>query len=223
MIRQTLLTLAAACGLALAAAAPALAEQPFPVNFHTFDLSSGTTSGLTYSRGALKLASSGLGSRSYLDPFANANSDGVDGSGLYEYGRWTSDAYPLSFPFNELVSSWNAQTPVGTWVESEVLPLFADGHPAKWYVLGRWTYSDSDFHRTSVGGQGDADGYVSIDTFFAKDHPAIGYRLRMTLLRRAGSAASPTVSRFSAIASDLTNQKSMFPSATTMTGTTIDL
>ena len=40
---------------------------------------------------------------------------------------------------------------------------------AKWYILGRWSYGDSDFHRTSVGGQGDANGFVSIDTFFAKD------------------------------------------------------
>ena len=63
---------------------------------------------------------------------------------------------------------------------------------AKWYVLGRWSYGDSDFHRTSVGGQGDADGFVSIDTFFTKDHPAVAYRLRLTLFRRAGSSATPS-------------------------------
>src|SRR5207248_844551 len=130
----------------------------------------------------------------------------------------------LSFPFNELVSSWNANTPVGTWVQSEVLPQFDDGHWAsKWYILGRWSYGDSDFHRTSVGGQGDADGYVAIDTFFAKDHPAVAYRLRLTLFRRAGSSSTPTLTRFSAIASNLTNEKNIFPSATTMDGTTIDL
>ena len=131
--------------------------------------------------------------------------------------------YPLVFEFNELVSSWNAKTPAGTWIQSEVEPQLDDGHWGKWYVLGRWAYGDSDFHRTSVGGQGDADGFVSIDTFFAKDHPAIAYRLRLTLFRRAGSTATPTVSRYSAIASNLTNQKNSFPSATTMTGTTIDL
>src|SRR5438477_8616714 len=27
----------------------------------------------------------------------------------YDYGTWTSPAYPLSFAFNELVSSWDAQ------------------------------------------------------------------------------------------------------------------
>ena len=136
---------------------------------------------------------------------------------------WTSDWTPLNFPFTELVSSWNSKTPSGTWIQSEVQPKLDNGIEAKWYKLGRWSYGDSDFHRTSVGGQGDANGFVSIDTFFAKDHPAVAYRLRLTLFRRAGSSATPTVSRYSAIASDLRNQKSTFPSATTMGGIAKDL
>jgi hypothetical protein len=211
------------CAVALCAT-PAFAAQPYPLDYHAFDLSSGSASGVPYRNGSLRLGSSGLGMFAYTDPFANVNADGVDGSGVYESGTWTSGVYSLSFPFDELVSSWNAKTPLGTWVQSEVLPQFADGHWAsKWYILGRWSSNDSDFHRTSVGGQGDADGYVAIDTFFAKDHPAIAYRLRLTLYRRVGIATTPTVSRFSAIASNLTNQKNTFPSTTTMDGTTIDL
>ena len=223
MLRHAQVTVATVVVLLLASAAPALAAQPFPLDYHNFALGSGTVSGLTYSGGALTLASSGLGSFTYVDPYANFNSDGVDGSGVYRSGTWTSDVYTPSFAFDELVSSWNAKTPVGTWIQSEVQPQLSDGHWAKWYILGRWTYSDSDFHRTSVGHQGDSDGYIAIDTFFAKDHPAIAYRLRLTLFRRAASTATPTVSRFSAIASNLRNQKNSFPSATTMTGTTIDL
>src|SRR6478672_8473589 len=224
MIRQTLVTIAAACALVLASAAPALAAQSYPINFHTFDLSSETTSGLSSSGGSLTLAAGGLSSLAYTDPYANANGDGVDGSGIYQTGTWESGVYPLTFSFDQLVSSWNAHTPAGTWVQSEVLPQFDDGHwSSKWYILGRWSYGDSDFHRTSVGGQGNADGYVAIDTFVAKDHPAIAYRLRLTLARRMGSASSPSVSRFSAVASNLTNQKGSFPSSTTMTGATIIL
>jgi len=104
-----------------------------------------------------------------------------------------------------------------------VQPLLDNGHVAKWYILGRWSYGDSQFHRTSVRGQGDADGFVSIDTFFTKDHPAVAYRLRLTLFRRAGSSETPTVSRYSAIASNLTNQKGTFPSPTTMGGVAKDL
>ena len=99
----------------------------------------------------------------------------------------------MNFPFNELVSSWNSKTPPGTWIQSEVRPQLDNGHWAKWYILGRWKRlrrrDDPGFHRTSVGGQGDADGFVSIDTLFTKDHPAVAYQLRLTIFRRAGPTA----------------------------------
>jgi hypothetical protein len=225
MIRRQLVLAAAAGAFALAAAAtPALAAQPFPVNFRAVDFSAGTLSGLTLTRsGTLTLAGSGLATTPYTDPYANANGDGVDGSGTYESGSWTSPVYPLSFGFDELVSSWNASTPAGTWVQSEVQPKLDDGHWARWYILGRWTSGDTDFHRTSVGGQGDADGFVSIDTFFAKDHPATAYRLRLTLFRRAGTTATPVATRYSAVASSCVNQTNTFPSPTTMHGKTVEL
>src|SRR5215213_1222864 len=227
MTRHVVLTVAAAAALALAAAAPADAAQPFPVNFHTFSFGAQDSSrvGAVLSGGSLSLATSGLSVlHGYTDPHANYNGDGADGSGDYAYGRWTSGVYEVQFPYNQLVASWNAKTPAGTWVEVEVMPRFDDGHWAtKWYVLGRWAYGDSSFHRTSVGGQGDADGYVAIDTFIAKDHPAVAYRLRVTLFRLASSSASPTLDRLSAVASNLTNQKGSFPSSTTMNGTAVDL
>jgi hypothetical protein len=227
MIRYTLASIIAAAAVALVGAAPSSAAQPYPLYFKTFALGSpDSTSGTVYSGGAVKLATSGLsGPFSYTDPFANYYGDGADGSGNYVYGTWTSGVTQLDFPFNELVSSWNAKTPVGTWIQVEMRPQMDDGHWAKWYILGRWTYSDSDFHRTSVGHQGDADGYVAIDTFFAKDHPAIAYRLKLTLFRRVGlsSSITPSVARLSAIASNLTNEKMTFPSETTMDGQMIDL
>jgi hypothetical protein len=226
MIRHVLVTVAAAAALGLTAAAPALAAQPYPINFENFSFGAAdsTRSGTVLSDGSLVLASSGLsGPVDYLDPFAGYFGDGADGSGAYESGTWTSGVTDLSFPFNELVASWNANTPAGTWVQVEMRPQLEDGHWAKWYILGRWAYGDSDFHRTSVGGQGDADGFVAIDTFFTKDHPAVAYQLRLTLFRRAGTSASPTVSRLSAVSSNLTNQKGSFPSSTTMSGTTVEL
>ena len=132
----------------------------------------------------------------------------------------------MSFPFTELVSSWNAKTTPGTWIQSEVMAQLNNGHWTKWYILGRWTYNDSDFHRTSVGGQGDADGFISVDTLFTKDHPAVAYRLRLTILRRAeltAAQAPVSVSRYSAIVSNLRNQRSTFPSETTMTGEPVEL
>jgi hypothetical protein len=225
MTKRWLLLVCAAAVLGLVGTAPALAAQPYPLNYKTFafNASDSTRSGTVLSGGSLALGSSGLGSLSYADPFANYSGDGVDGSGDYISGTWTSGVTNLSFGFNELVSSWNASTPSGTWVQVEVQPQIDDGHWAKWYILGRWSSDDYSFHRTSVGGQGDADGFVSIDTFFAKDHAAIAYRLRATLYEKVGASSGPTLSRLSAIASNLTNQKGSFPSKTTMTGTAVDL
>jgi len=219
MMRKLLYTVVAAAALALVGTAPALASQSNPLNYKTFalDAADSTRDGTVLSGSSLTLASSGLGSLVYTDPFANYSGDGVDGTGTYSSGTWISGVTNLSFPFNELVSSWNAHTPDGTWIQVEVQPQIDDGHWAKWYILGRWSSSDYAFHRTSVGGQGDADGFVSIDTFFAKDHPAIAYRLRATLYRKSGTTASPTLSRLSAIAMNTTNQKMNFPSTSTIT------
>jgi hypothetical protein len=231
MLRRVIVLLGLAAGLLLASAAPAFALQPYPLNFNTVDFTSGTTHGLDLEGGTtLKLANSGTEPFTYADPFSSLQVLGhdVDGSGDYVSGTWTSPIYPLSFPFNELVSSWNSQTPQGTFVQSEVRPQLDNGHWAKWYILGQWSYndfvegsSDPGFHRTSVGHQGDADGFVAIDTFFTKDHPAVSDQLRLTIYRRVGltDAQAPVrVTRYSAVASNLTNQQQTFPSATTMDG-----
>src|SRR5262249_13560611 len=233
MLRRVIVLFGLAAGLLLASAAPALALQPYPLNFNNVNFAQGTTQGLhlDVSTGTLKLATSGTEPFTYADPFSSLQVLGhdVDGSGDYVSGTWTSPIYTLNnFAFNELVSSWNSKTPPGTFVQSEVKPQLNNGHWAKWYILGRWAYndfvegsSDPGFHRTSVGGQGDADGFVSIDTFFTKDHPAVSYQLRLTIFRRAGltDAQAPVrVTRYSAVASNLTNQQQTFPSATTMDG-----
>ena len=223
MTRRWLLLVCAAAVLGLVGTAPALAAQPYPLNFKTFTFDASGSGTVLTPGGSLQLGSPGLGSLAYADPFGNYSGDGVDGTGDYVSGTWTSGFTSLSFGFNELVSSWNANTPLGTWVQVEVQPRLADGHLAKWYILGRWSSDDYSFHRTSVGGQGDADGFVSIDTFFTKDHPATAYRLRATLYRKTTASAGPRLNRLSAIASNLTNQKGSFPSKTTMSGTGIDL
>ena len=192
------------------------------------DFSSGATEGLVESSGELTLASGEIETISYADPHASVPVLGaaVDGSGTYSYGTWTSPVYDLSFPFDELVSSWNARTSPGAWIQSEVQPRLEDGEWAKWYVLGRWAYDDADFHRASVSGQEDGDGLVATDTFRTKDRAAIAYRLRLTIYRRTGligAEAPVSVSRYSAVAADLRNGQQGFPSATTMSGEAIDL
>ena len=127
-------------------------------------------------------------------------------------GTWTSPWFTTGFGFSELVASWNADTPAGTWIQVEMRARTTKGTTTNWYVMGKWAYGDADIQRASVGGQSDADGYVAIDTFFAKDHPMTAYQLQVELLRAAGSTASPTVTLLGAVASDAPNWKPYAPS-----------
>jgi hypothetical protein len=189
-------------------AGPAAASQAYPVSYHSFALSAGL--GTTFRNGALTLGSSDLTSTSYADPYLGTTR-------TYDMGSWTSPNFSTGLGFNELVSSWIAQTPSGTFVRVFMSADRGDGTSTKWYTMGIWASGDGDIYRRSVGGQGDADGYIAIDTFFAKDHPMFGYQLRLELYRLAGSSASPSVRRIGAVASDPVNTKPYLPSTTTMT------
>ena len=174
VIRGTLAAVAFALVTVVGPAAAA-EKQAYPVGFHSFALSSGTTAGTQLDKGGgLVLSRSGLTTITYADPFGYPPRD-------YQAGTWTSPWQSTGFGFMELVSSWNADTPAGTWIQVEMrATAAADGHVTKWYVLGRWAYGDADIHRTSVGGQGDKDGYVAIDTFVPKN-PMSAYELWLTL------------------------------------------
>ena len=183
-------TVVAVALAALAVTGSALAAQvPFPVKYTSFKGSAGFAggafTGTTVSGGALVLGSA-------------------------PSGTWTSPFVTTSFGFSELVASWNADTPTGTYVQVEMQGITSRNTETKWYVMGRWAYGEDTILRTSVGGQGDADGFVAIDTFFAKDKPLTGYRLKVTLY--GGGGASPAVRMVGAFASDPRNAKPAIPS-----------
>jgi hypothetical protein len=181
-----------------------------PISFETVDFGAGVLSGLVDSGGVLTLAAGPLESFEYEDPFAPVGILGraVDGSGTYLCGSWTSPVVPTSFEPDQIVTSWNSKTAAGTWIQSEVRARVAGGRWTRWYVLGRWVYDDSDFHRASVGGQDDRDGRVAFDVLSLQE-PADGYQLRLTIFRRAELApaeAPVTVSRYSAVVSSGTDR-----------------
>src|SRR5438067_5503625 len=114
---------------------------------------------------------------------------------------WTSPAFSPGFAFTELVASWNADTTASSLVEVDMQASPDGSYWTKWYVMGRWTYDDTVFHRTSVGGQGDGDGYVAIDTFVAGKVPMTSYRLRATLTRASAKDATPVLRALGAMSS----------------------
>jgi hypothetical protein len=98
-----------------------------------------------------------------------------------------------------VVPSWNAETTPGSLVEVELQARTRAGSETDWYCLGRWTFADEAFARTSVPGQEDAFGSVATDTFRAATS-LTAYRLRLTLTAAGGKV--PTVRLLAAIASD---------------------
>ncbi|MET9322082.1 peptidase C39 family protein [Streptomyces sp. NPDC003038] len=140
------------------------------------------------------------GRTTYADPHTGKKS-------TWEYATWTSPAHRSAVPATEAIASWNARTPVGTWIQIELCGTYTDGTATPWYVMGRWASGDGDIRRTSVDGQTDGKSTVGTDTL-AVDAPATGlriadWRLRLTLYRRPGADRGPTVWLAGAMASDV--------------------
>ncbi len=161
------------------------------------DFGTGTADGTTVTGNALTLASV-AGTRSYTDPF------GSGGPRSYDYATWTSASVSPGFGLTELVASWNASTPGGTWIQVDARGVTGGGSTTKWYVMGRWAADDNELHRTSVPSQGDANGSVAIDTFVAASGVTlVSWQVRVTLYRPAGGTDTPTVRSIGAMASAL--------------------
>ncbi|WP_093154976.1 C39 family peptidase [Saccharopolyspora antimicrobica] len=194
-MRRTIVLMAVVGALALAAVGcgPS-AEQ---VDFHEWssgqDFRSGAAEGTDVVGDGIRIG----------DPVGTVQHPSPDGGTRdYDYARWTSPPHRTGFAATQLVTSWNASTPPGTWVQVEMRGRTTGGADTGWYVMGRWASGDADIHRTSVGGQSDAHGTVNVDTFTANPGEELaGYRLRVTLHRAAGTSASPSVSMVGAMTS----------------------
>ncbi|HET6635995.1 MAG TPA: peptidase C39 family protein [Streptomyces sp.] len=141
-----------------------------------------------------------VGTMDYRDPHTGRTA-------TWEYATWTSDRHHLSVPSTEVITSWNAQTPAGTWIRVELQGRYSDGSHTPWYTMGIWTAGDGDDvpRRTSVGDQGDGKSSIWTDTFSIDDAAGglrlLSYRIRLTLLRTPGSDATPMVWRIGAMGS----------------------
>jgi hypothetical protein len=115
-----------------------------------------------------------------------------------------------SGPFQELIASWNAETPPGTWIEVRLRARIggdtgagAAGRWTRWYELGSWSLDSGPDRRQSVKGQRDEDGRVSTDTVMLAA-PASAYQLGLRLradAEAASAAHTPTVSLAAVLAS----------------------
>jgi hypothetical protein len=187
-----IVTLALTVAAIAAGSVPAAAKSssgPPSASFARFVLSDGTHIGTAAGSAGLTL-SGALATGTYTDPYATGGPHDI----AYQSGSWVSAPVTSPFAFDELVASWNATTPDGTWIQTE-MQATGSGRTTKWYLLGIWASGDGTIHRTSRSAQGDADGFVAIDTFIRskKAAPLTSYQLRVTLYRVAGTSGSPAV------------------------------
>jgi len=172
------------------------------VTFHAWRGRAGFTGGrhrgTTVRHGALVLGGP-VGTLDYTDPFGEGHTT------TYEFATWLSPRVRTPFGLTELVSSWNATTPAGTWLQVEVSGRTQAGVQTTWHVLGRWACGDSGdpaFHRACVEGRADGAGAVDTDTFATRGgHVLADYQLRVTLFRASGGTATPAVRLVGAVAS----------------------
>ncbi len=135
-----------------------------------------------------------------MDPYpAGSYYDGnFYNGGSYKVGEVTSQELPADFNFSELIVSWNATTPAGSWVEVLARVNFGS-HWTKWYNLGVWASDSSTIQRHSVKLQSDSDGYVSVDTLVLTDKKAVvdEYQIKVRLFS-TNATAIPSVRYLSA-------------------------
>ncbi|MFD5951345.1 peptidase C39 family protein [Streptomyces collinus] len=140
------------------------------------------------------------GTAAYTDPHTGKSAE-------WQYGTWTSPVHRLAVPAAEAIVSWNARTPAGTWIQIEIKGTYTDGTSTPWYVMGRWASGDRDIRRTSVDDQSDGRSTVWTDTLGIDDASTglrlSSCRLRLTLYRKPGTKATPTVWRLGVMGSDV--------------------
>jgi hypothetical protein len=201
-MRAPLLGLAATLATALTVALPATAPaqtDPAPVNFHQWhtigEFFSGHAEGLVPAPGGGLRIGRPAGTVEHTEPLLGTTR-------AYDFGRWTSPLYRPGFDATQLVASWNASTPAGTWLQIEMRGHTAAGVTTSWYTMGRWALGDTDIVRTSVPDQTDASGTIDVDTFEAATGVTLrSYQLRATLYRATETHASPTLTMLGAMTS----------------------
>jgi hypothetical protein len=185
--------------------APGRAQER-PIDYHAWTTHREWRSGAAQGTRAVAGHRPGLviaapaGRSDYTDPHTGTTA-------TWEYATWTSPVHRPAVPATEVIASWNAHTPEGTWLQVELRGTYSDGTDTPWYVMGRWAAGDQDIKRTSVDGQTDGRSTVWTDTF-AIDDASTGlrlasYRLRLTLYRTPGTRLTPTVWRLGAMGSDI--------------------
>ncbi len=203
--------LLAAASLSVARSLGAPYAMPLPTNgvFRTLagqaDLATGTLVGTRVSPAASGESSGRAGAAAQaaivLDPGAGLKRgldlDGQYNGGLYLYGIYDSPVWETGLPVDNIVASWAADTPEGTWLEVDLRARQGDTW-TKDYVMGVWASGTGSVRRHNAGNQEDARGLVDTDNL-ALNQPATAVQVR-AILFTTDEAVTPRLRRLSVVA-----------------------
>jgi Peptidase_C39 like family len=187
------LLLALILPLAVAGTAGGKSGAAYQTGFDRFDDFSSWTGAGTVRGASVTL---GSGAVTETDPYLPGAYNGGNfyTGGSYLVGEAVSPETTTAFGFTEAIASWNADTPAGTWIETLIRAKVGSTW-TKYYNLGIWASGTETISRHSVNLQGDANGFVAVDTLILsgkKAPPATAYQVKLRLFRSTGSA-TPTV------------------------------
>ncbi|WP_157210158.1 C39 family peptidase [Nocardioides aequoreus] len=163
---------------------------------HTFrqltinaQLRTGTSEGVRISSGSLRIKTP-VGTRSHAGK-------------RWQYARWTSAWSSPGHGFSELIPSWQAVTPAGTFVQVAAR-VQSSGGTSSWKTVGSWATNDKVFRRTSAGTQSDAIASAATDVVRARPGVTLRrYQLRVLMHREVGRTSTPALRSVQAVASRL--------------------
>jgi hypothetical protein len=136
------------------------------------DFARGAGTGVTGSGGALRI-SAPQGTRTWAGH-------------TYEYGTWTSPWTAPGGTFTQVVPSWNATTPGGSWIQVLIRVRSSAGHTSGLENLGSWASGTQAIQRSSAGSQPGPVARVATDTLIATGGPLTSYRIIVRLMRTPG-------------------------------------
>jgi hypothetical protein len=147
--------------------------------------------GVKLNAGALEFDPTTAGTESDPYPVGGYYGGNYYNGGSFLVGEATSPIKGDLFNYTEAIASWNATTPIGTWVEVQFRAQYGTRW-SKWYNLGIWASDYSTIHRHSVRLQGDTDGYVAVDTFVStnKKETTNAFQLKIRLFSAKGAIPS---------------------------------
>ena len=161
------------------------------------DFAAGAAEGVEVRRGAVRLGDDAASKR-----FRDVTGERRQAS----IGRWTSPWFETPFGATEMIPSWRARTPRGTYVVVQARGRDASGSQGSWDTVAQWASGDETMLRRS--GRSQSDDLTSLATDTVRATSLAGGRLdawqvRVALVQADHARRSPVLQSVSIVATRL--------------------